>query len=81
MISSWDGGKKECGCGLHFCAQPLAAANYYSNATRYIACPVALADMALVDKPEYPDKIKARGCCGPVWECNLDGERIKEATP
>jgi hypothetical protein len=26
---------------------------------------------------QYPDKIKASGCCGPTWECDQDGEPIK----
>jgi hypothetical protein len=32
--------------------------------------------MAVVADPEYPDKIKAKGCCGPVWEVDEDGNRI-----
>jgi len=70
----WDGAERECGGGLHFCATPAVAHSYNREATRYVACPVALADIVVVKNPRYPDKIKAKGCCGPIWECDEDGE-------
>jgi hypothetical protein len=78
VAKDWDGGKKECGGGLHFCPTP-GHARGYQQGLRYVACPVALADMAVVPNPEYPDKIKAAGCCAPVWECDRDGKRIEVA--
>jgi len=79
VAPDWDGGKEECGGGLHFCATPGRARGYFVNATRYVACPVALADTVVHENAKYPDKIKARGCCGPVWECDREGKRIEAA--
>jgi len=74
----WDGGEAECGGGLHFCATPVEAAGFDSEATRYVACPVSLADIA-DPKPTagYPNKIKARRVCAPCWEVDVDGNRIE----
>ena len=76
VAPDWGGGIAECGSGLHFCSQPFIASGYDTSATKFIACPVSLSDMAVVDNPQYPDKIKAKGCCGPVWECDEDGNPI-----
>jgi hypothetical protein len=80
VAPDWDGGKKECGGGLHFCARPLIAKSFDASATRFMACPVALADMAVAEDPEYPSKIKAKGCCGPVLECDDDGIILQTQT-
>ena len=78
MAPDWDGGQAECGGGLHFSPRPAMTLQFANNAERFVACPVALADMrAPKDDDEYPAKIKARGCCAPVWEVSLKGERIK----
>ncbi len=65
----WDGGEKECGGGLHFCASVGQALSFDDQATRFIACPVALKDMRS-PRPddEYPNKIKASRICGPIME-------------
>ena len=76
MAPDWDGGKKECGGGLHFSPCPAMARAFNPNATRYLACPVALADIAVHPDGDYPEKIKARGCCAPVYEVDEDGETI-----
>ena len=41
-----------------------------------VACPVALTDIAIHPNPECPDKIKARGCCAPVYEVDYRGKPI-----
>jgi hypothetical protein len=81
VAPDWDGGKRECGGGLHFVSTPRCGLSYCDSATRYVACPVALADISVHENPEYPDKIKARRCCAAVWECNEDGERVDAASP
>jgi hypothetical protein len=76
----WDGGKKECGGGLHFSPTPTMAMEFNSSATRFIACPVHLSDIAVHSGGRYPHKVKARACCAPVWEVNEDGKRIEAAS-
>jgi hypothetical protein len=77
--TDWDGGKKECGGGLHFCASPHEAVGFDGEATRFLACPVALKD---IRKPKatdaYPHKVKARGICGPIVEVDIDGNPLQE---
>ncbi|HXF89546.1 MAG TPA: hypothetical protein VNK48_14415 [Xanthobacteraceae bacterium] len=75
VAPDWDGGEAECGGGLHFAPTPALARSFFAAATRYVACPVALADM----RPPRADdslraKIKARGCAAPVYEVDEDGE-------
>ena len=78
VAKDWDGGRQECGGGLHFSPRPFSALRFAGDAVRFVACPVALADIR-PPKPGdlYGDKVKARGCAGPVWECDIDGEPIK----
>ena len=77
ISADWDGGDKECGGGLHFCPFPAACFRYDEQATRFVACPVALADMRTPrSDDQYPDKIKARGCCGPVYEVDRYGKAV-----
>lgn len=64
---------KECGGGLHFSPSPKHARTFNQTASRYIACPVALAEIAVHPDGDMPEKVKARGCCGPVWEVDEDG--------
>jgi len=73
----WDGGKLECGGGLHFAPHPLVALEFDGGATRFLACPVAISDC----RPPHPDdlhpsKIKARRCCGPVVEVDRYGKPL-----
>ena len=75
----WDGGEYECGGGLHFSPTANATTSFHPTATKFVACPVALADMRPPkSSDEYPSKIKASKCCAPVWEVNRRGERIEE---
>lgn len=77
VAHDWDGGKSECGGGLHFCATPAMAKTFNRKATRFVACPIKLADIATHAKAEYPHKVKARGCCWPTWEVDINGKAIK----
>jgi hypothetical protein len=42
-----------------------------------MACPVALKDIVVHPDGLYPDKIKAKGCCAPVWEVDSDGNKVE----
>jgi hypothetical protein len=66
----WNG-LPECGGGIHVSPRPVLALAYNSAATRYVACPVKVADLVLID-----DKAKAPRIARPVYEVDIDGERI-----
>ena len=75
----WDGGKQECGGGLHFSPFPWMALKFNPDAKRYVACPVRVKDIAKpIPNASYPDKCKAKGCCAPTWECDIDGKPAKQ---
>ena len=67
----------ECGPGgLHFSPHPEMTLEFYPEASRFLICPVALSDIAVHPKGDYPQKIKAAGCCGPVVECDRNGKPL-----
>jgi len=74
----WDGGQGECGGGLHFSPTPHHALAFHRSAVRYLACPVNVADIR-IPRPDdsYPTKVKARGCCAPIWEVDIDGHLLE----
>jgi hypothetical protein len=72
----WDGGKVECGCGLHFSPSPLMALEFNGSATKFAGCPVRLSDIAVHPDGDYPKKVKAKQCCGPCFEVDRNGRRI-----
>ena len=73
VAPDWDGGSPECGNGLHFSPSPAMARAFDYDAEKYVACPVALADIAVHTDGEFLQKVKARTCAGPVWEVDEDG--------
>jgi hypothetical protein len=76
----WDGGEQECGGGLHVCASPLECLEFDPQATRYVACPVALADIRPPRRDDsYHKKVKARRVCGPVVEVDRYGKPLQAA--
>ena len=80
VAPDWDGGKAECGGGLHFCATPwIAKSRFKFDATRFVACPILVTDIAFHPDGNLPEKVKARGCCAPVWECDIDGNPVAAA--
>jgi hypothetical protein len=82
VAPDWDGGKQECGKGLHFSPAPVMGLEFNTGARRFVACPVKLSDLSVHPEGEYPHKVKAKGCCAPVWEVNRRGEKIeKSAAP
>jgi hypothetical protein len=74
----WDGGRDECGGGLHFSPCPSMAKYFDLAATRFLACPIAITDMRTPQAEDAdPKKIKARCTCGPSVEVDLWGDPIK----
>ena len=71
----WDA-KPECGRGLHFCAHPIAATEFDDQATRFVACPVKLAEIVVHKDANYPHKVKAPRVAGLIYEVNRYGEKI-----
>jgi len=77
VAPDWDGGMAECGGGLHFSPRPSATRQFAPEATRFVGCPVRLSDIRPPKEADkYPAKVKASGCCGPVFEVDLDGNPI-----
>ncbi len=74
----WDGGENECGGGLHFSPRPALALQFMPEAARFVGCPVKVAEIVVHKSPMYPSKVKAPGVCRPVFEVDIDGERISE---
>src|SRR3990167_1371056 len=72
----WDGGKEECGGGLHFSPSPGMALEFFGEAKRFVACPIKLSEIVVHWNGDYPQKVKAAGCCGPVYEVTRHGDRI-----
>jgi hypothetical protein len=63
VAPDWDGGKAECGGGLHFSPHPAMTREFFSDPKKFIACAVALKDMRLPKADDtYPQKIKATRC-------------------
>ena len=73
----WDGGKAECGGGLHFSPAPFMALTYASDAKRFIACPVLVSEIVVHPDATYPDKVKAPRCIAPVWEVDRYGNEVR----
>ena len=73
----WDGGQVECGAGLHLSPHPAMAQDFDGDATRFVACPVALEDIRPPRNDDrYPAKVKARRICGPISEVDRDGKPV-----
>ena len=61
-----------CGQGLHFSPRPWMAEKYNYDATRYVACPVDVETLVVLD-----DKVKAPRVVGKIFECDQDGEPLE----
>ena len=83
VAPDWDGGQAECGGGLHFSPTPYHALNFAGHLTRdkrrFVACPVALAGLAVHPDGQMPDKVKAKGLAGPCWEVDEHGRPVDGA--
>ena len=78
VAPDWDGGILECGGGLHCSPRPGMALEFNPDAKRFVALPVALADIAVHPDGDYTHKVKVRGCCGPIYEVDRHGNPIKD---
>jgi hypothetical protein len=65
----------ECGGGLHFCPSPTQAQAYFEEATRFLACSVAVDDLRVIDDPYATPKLKARSAVV-LFEVDGHGERL-----
>jgi hypothetical protein len=72
----WDGGKQECGGGLHFSPHPKMAKEFNSDPTHFVACPVLVSEIVVHPDSRYPQKVKAPRVCAPVWEVDQDGKKL-----
>src|SRR3990167_3583355 len=76
IAPDWDGGKAECGGGLHASCHPTAALYFNPQAKKFVALPVRLKDFKPYANAQYPDKVKFKSVCAPVWECDKCGNKI-----
>ena len=75
IAPDWDGGKAECGGGLHFSPHPKMALAFNPGAKLFAACPVKLTDIAVHPDGDYPEKVKASKCCASVWQVDRNGKK------
>ena len=54
----------------------MLALEFNATAARFVACPVKLSEIVVHKNAQYPNKVKAPRICAPVYEVDLDGERI-----
>ena len=73
--ADWDP-EPECGGGLHFAASVGAAIGFNPDATRFVACPVALDEIVVHPDATYPQKVKAPRVAAPCWEVTRHGEAV-----
>ncbi len=76
VAPDWDGGKQECGGGLHFSPTAGHTLNFNSEAKHFIACPVKVSKIKVHKNAQYPEKVKAPGLAAPCWEVDYYGKRI-----
>jgi len=70
----------ECSSGLHFSPTPGHAQAFFRDAgVRFVACPVALADMMVHPNGAYPEKCKAKRMAATGWEVTIDGDPVPGA--
>jgi hypothetical protein len=72
----WDGGKAECGGGLHFVSKPVDGLRFNESATRFVACPVKVSEIAFHADGDTT-KVKAPRVVGPIVEVDINGEPVK----
>ncbi len=79
VAPDWDNGKAECGGGLHFSPSAAQARSFHDSAKRFTACYVRLSDMrGPKEGDQYPEKAKAKGCCAPCIEVDINGNVIAQ---
>jgi hypothetical protein len=72
----WDGGKLECGGGLHFSPTPVHAQAFDEQGKKFIACPVLVKEIKVHPNPVYPAKVKAPRVYRPCYEVDINRKTI-----
>ena len=68
----------QCGGGLHFGPTPVHALDYHRSATKFMACPVRVDEISVIDQ----QKVKARRVVAPgCSEVDIDGAPVKQPEP
>ena len=76
VAPDWDGGKEECGGGLHFSPSPHHALEFNQEAKRFVACPLKVSEIKVHKNASMPQKVKAPGLCAPCFEVTINGEKV-----
>ncbi len=66
----------ECAEGALYFSPTPHHTHQFIEAERYVACPVRVDDIVVHPNGQYPEKVKAKGCCAPVYEVDIDGEPL-----
>jgi len=74
----WDGGKAECGGGLHLSPSVGHTLEFHCDAKRWVACDVSLADMAVHPGGNSPQKVKVKRILA-IREVSRDGNLVEAA--
>ena len=77
VAADWDGGKVECGAGLHASPHPRMAQVFNRTAKKFVCCPVALSEIAVHPNGSYPEKVKFRGCAAPTFAVDVKGKPVE----
>jgi len=76
----WDGMARECGGGLHYSPSPGHTKEFIDEpGMHFVACPVALADIAVHPDGQYPQKCKAKKQHVSGWGVDVTGKPIAGA--
>lgn len=75
IAPDWDGGLRECGGGLHFCATHREAREYIAGASRFFWCAIPADEISIIGNPTMPNKIKVSSCYV-LAECDINGNVI-----
>ena len=74
--ADWDGGRAECGAGLHFAPSAGVALSFKPDAARFVACPVLVSEIVVHPDGAYPNKVKAPRVAVPCWEVDRYGKPV-----
>ena len=70
----WDGGKAECGGGIHLSPTPRHTLEFNYTAKIFMAFPVKLSQIQPYKNAQYPAKVKVKTVCAPIYEVDIDGK-------
>jgi len=73
----WDGGKQECGGGLHLSPAPSMTREFITEPAHFIAVNVRVDSIAVHKNASYPQKVKVPECWN-LYECDEFGKQIGE---